>query len=89
MTRKDPDRKKIAIVATAHHINKVAVAMLRSGECWRESIIKSEVIDGGGEHPSRPQGFSPPPGTAPQAAGWDSAPTPLRFPSSLEREGSD
>jgi transposase len=31
----DPDRKKIAIVATAHHLVRVMTAMLRSGECWR------------------------------------------------------
>jgi transposase len=34
--RDDPDRKKVAIVATAHYLTRVAAAMLRSGECWRE-----------------------------------------------------
>jgi transposase len=34
--RNDPDRKKIAIVATAHHMTRVAVSMLKSGEVWRE-----------------------------------------------------
>jgi transposase len=32
----DPDRKKIALVATAHHLARVMAAMLRSGEAWRE-----------------------------------------------------
>ena len=87
--REDPDRKKIAIVATAHHLNKVAVALLKSGECSAQSVAPSRSGGGGGEHPSRPQGFSPPPTTAPSTAGVINAPTPLRFPSSLEREGSD
>jgi transposase len=34
--RDDPDRKKIALVATAHHLVRVMTAMLRSGEAWRE-----------------------------------------------------
>jgi transposase len=33
--RDDPDRKKIAIVAVAHHLCRVMAAMLRSGEVWR------------------------------------------------------
>ena len=32
----DPQRKKIALVATAHYLVRVVTAMLRSGECWRE-----------------------------------------------------
>jgi transposase len=31
----DPDRKKIAVVATAHHLCRIMAAMLRSGEMWR------------------------------------------------------
>jgi len=31
----DPQRKKIALVATAHHLLRVMHAMLRSGETWR------------------------------------------------------
>jgi transposase len=31
------DRKKIALVATAHHLVRVMVAMLRKGEPWREA----------------------------------------------------
>lgn len=34
--RGDPNRKKIALVATAHHLTRVMAAMLRSGEVWRE-----------------------------------------------------
>jgi len=34
--RNDKERKKIALVATAHYLARVAGAMLRSGECWRE-----------------------------------------------------
>ena len=33
--RGDPDRKKIALVATAHYLARVMLAMLRTGECWR------------------------------------------------------
>ena len=33
----DPDRRKIAIVAVAHHLCRVMAAMLRSGEVWRRS----------------------------------------------------
>jgi transposase len=35
--RNDPQRKKIAIVATAHYLVRVAAALLRSGECWRDA----------------------------------------------------
>jgi transposase len=31
----DPDRKKIALVATMHYLARVALAMLRTGEAWR------------------------------------------------------
>ena len=34
--RGDPARKKVALVATAHHLVRVMAAMLRSGEAWRE-----------------------------------------------------
>jgi len=33
---KDPQRKKIAIVATAHYLLRVMLAMLTTGECWRD-----------------------------------------------------
>ena len=32
-----PERKKIALVATAHHLLRVMLAMLRTGEVWRAS----------------------------------------------------
>jgi transposase len=31
----DPDRKKIALVATMHYLARVSLAMLRTGEAWR------------------------------------------------------
>jgi transposase len=34
------DRKKIAIVATAHYLARVMLAMLRTGEAWRETPSK-------------------------------------------------
>jgi transposase len=34
--RDDPDRKKIALVATGHYLARVMLAMLQSGELWRE-----------------------------------------------------
>jgi transposase len=33
----NPERKKIALVATAHHLLRVMLAMLRTGEVWRAS----------------------------------------------------
>ena len=54
----DPDRKKIALVALAHHLARVMGAMLRSGECWREPIpLRSEAPT-----------ISPPEDTAPVTA---------------------
>jgi transposase len=38
VTHDDPDRRKIALVATAHYLLRVCGAMLRSGESWRESV---------------------------------------------------
>ena len=35
--RNDPQRKKIALIATAHHLLRVMHAMLRSGEAWRSA----------------------------------------------------
>jgi transposase len=34
--RNDPDRKKIAVVATAHYLVRVMWAMLKNGTLWRE-----------------------------------------------------
>ena len=92
IVRDDPDRKKIAIVAVAHYLVRVALAMLRSGECWRESnrsgkqeTPQSTPTDGGGETPSRPQGFSPPPGTITDAPA--SSPPPPHSASPFSPEG--
>jgi transposase len=35
--RDDPQRKKIALIATAHHLLRVMHAMLRTGEVWRSA----------------------------------------------------
>jgi transposase len=37
----DPQRRKIALVATANYLCRVMAAMLRSGECWRENYKRS------------------------------------------------
>jgi len=36
--RDDPLRKKKALVATAHHLARVMLAMLKSGEVWRDEM---------------------------------------------------
>jgi transposase len=36
VARGEADRRKIALVATAHHLARVMAAMLRTGEVWRE-----------------------------------------------------
>jgi hypothetical protein len=51
VTRNDPDRKKIAIVATAHYMTRVAVSMLKNGEVWRED---PRVSAGENESSGRP-----------------------------------
>jgi transposase len=56
--RGDPDRKKIALVATARHMACVGAAMLRSGEVWRETVPQV-----------RPGPPSPGPSEASSAAG--------------------
>jgi transposase len=38
----DPDRRKIALVATAHYLVRVMAAMLRSGEVWRHEDKKGQ-----------------------------------------------
>ena len=40
--RGDPDRKKVALVATAHYLARVMAAMLRTGEAWREDPKASQ-----------------------------------------------
>jgi transposase len=39
--RGDPDRKKVALVATAHHLARAMAAMLRTGEAWRETTTET------------------------------------------------
>jgi transposase len=39
----DPDRRKIAVVATAHYLLRVMAAMLRNGETWRESVKEEDL----------------------------------------------
>jgi len=38
LQRNDPDRKKIAVVGTAHYLARVMWAMLRDGTLWRETV---------------------------------------------------
>lgn len=37
----DPQRQKIALVATAHYLARVMWAMLRRGTCWEEKMAKA------------------------------------------------
>ena len=37
------DRKKIAVVATAHYLARVMLAMLRTGQAWQETLWKQAV----------------------------------------------
>jgi transposase len=37
--RDDPGRRKIALVATAHHLLRVMLSMLQTGECWRTQEV--------------------------------------------------
>ncbi|HEY9289593.1 MAG TPA: IS110 family transposase [Candidatus Dormibacteraeota bacterium] len=90
LTHDDPDRKKIAIVAVAHHLVRVAVSMLKSGNCWQESVKEdssSKTSCGGGENPSRPQGFSPPPATG--VGAQQASPPPPLSASPFSPEGSE
>jgi len=41
MRHGDPERKKIAIVATAHYLVRVMHAMLRTGEVWRSQTTQA------------------------------------------------
>lgn len=47
----DPDRKKIALVATSHYLCRIMAAMLRTGEVWRGPEKKQgrRSTAGGGE----------------------------------------
>jgi len=37
----DPDRKKIAVIATAHYLLRVSLSLLKNGECWMESAERA------------------------------------------------
>jgi hypothetical protein len=39
--RDDPQRKKIALVATAHYLVRVMWAMLRHGTIWQERAVQA------------------------------------------------
>jgi hypothetical protein len=41
--KEDPDRRKIALVATGHYLLRVMAAMLRTGELWRESVRQEDL----------------------------------------------
>ena len=41
--KEDPDRRKIALVATGHYLLRVMAAMLRSGEVWHESVSEEDL----------------------------------------------
>ena len=41
--REDPQRRKIALVATAHYLSRVMLAMLQSGETWREEVTMNDA----------------------------------------------
>lgn len=53
----DPDRRKIALVATGHYLLRVMAAMLRSGELWRESVTEEDSSPAAA--PIRNKGQSP------------------------------
>ena len=56
LQRGDPDRKKVALVATARHLACVAAAMLRTGEAWRETVQRpAAAAEAGGDRPSPPE----------------------------------
>jgi hypothetical protein len=64
----EADRRKIALVATAHHLARVMAAMLRTGEVWREREREREQVqpdamektEEGRTCARRVLGFSPP-----------------------------
>jgi transposase len=62
----DRDRRKLALVATAHKLVRVMAAMLRSGEVWREEPAGGErtAEQEGRRRAAGGGGFSPPEDTA-------------------------
>jgi transposase len=63
VTRGEADRRKIALIATAHHLARVMAAMLRSGETWRERARPDPKEDEGRAAPGG-RSASPPRKTA-------------------------
>jgi transposase len=61
-----PDRRKLAVVATAHKLARVMAAMLRTGEAWREAAVEQEQEQeqGGRRGTAGGGGLSPPEDTA-------------------------
>jgi transposase len=45
----DPDRKKIALVATMHYLARVMLAMLRTGEVWQPEVPEAPAVAAGKE----------------------------------------
>lgn len=41
--REDPQRHKIALVATAHYLARAMLAMLQNGEAWREEVSMNDA----------------------------------------------
>ena len=37
--RNDPERRKIAVVATAHYLARVMWSMLKNNTQWKESVV--------------------------------------------------
>lgn len=61
--RNDPDRNKIAVVATAHYLARVMYAMLKTGTLWRESAAASLPRDPQADRQARlPVSAAPSPG---------------------------
>jgi hypothetical protein len=40
--RGEPQRKKIAVVATAHYLVRVMWALLRRGTVWQENVARAQ-----------------------------------------------
>jgi transposase len=48
----DPDRKKIALVATMHYLARVTLAMLRTGEVWEPDVPEAQALAKAKETPA-------------------------------------
>jgi transposase len=56
----DPDRKKIALVATMHYLARVSLAMLRTGEAWRAEEPEGQAETENPEKNQKPRTLLPP-----------------------------